>query len=1119
MDGLPPRWSWCPGSQGQPLGHKWIADQTVVMDATAYAQSHAVSRGKKNGRANGRSNRLMDPEILFQAASITTVQIVNTRPESTKSVNYVQVSVEKYAHLTDLEDQVKVLNEKLSSAQSEITTKENLVKQHTKVAEEAVSGWEKAEAEASALKVELESVTLLKLAAEERASHLDGALKECMKQIRNVKEESEQKLHDVVFAKTKQWEKIKAELEAKIVDFEQELLKASAENTAASRSLQECSAMLMKISDEKSQADAEIEVLKNNLQLCEKEISSLKYELHVVSKELEIRNEEKNMSVRSADVANKQHLEDVKKISKLEAECQRLRGLVRKKLPGPAALAQMKLEVENLGRDYGDTRLRRSPAKNSSLHHISTPVSDLAFEHIQQFQKENEFLTARLLATEEETKMLKEALSKRNSELQASRNMCARTASKLRSFEVQMLAPNQQMSPSKSNSFTPFNGTLSQHESNPPSLTSMSEDGIDEEGSCSESWATALMLELSQFKKEKDVDKSKKADNSNRLELMDDFLEMERLACVSSETNGTVTISDSVVDRMKIENVEATSMADVQKNGGGEGLQLALVPPTNLVYTGKEQSDGECVSSKFASPLSKLQSQIASLFESGAQDTDMSKLLEGIRCIVQDVQQELPQHSGCVIKETYSADATCDQNEAMGETTDSVISSKQDHNSCCDAKHVTDPGLKNSISQIHDFVISLGKEAIEIQGRTSEDCGINERIEQFSVSVNEVLCNEISLIDFILALSKILFETSFNMSSHKGNERESNSSDCIDKVTLLENKEIEHESAKENFSGVRLLVPHSSSEIEGPIGRDFEVKATLQKFSLEEFEHLKLEKENMEMELARCNEMLEHTKSQLVETEQNLAELKSQLAASQKSNSLSETQLKCMAESYKTLESRTKELEAEIVLLRTKAESLDNELQEERCSHQDDLAKYKDLQEQIERKEKSLTCSDADNDIKTKQENEIAAAAEKLAECQETIRLLGRQLQAMRPPAESSSSSPNIRHRMSDYLLENEPGLGGFNPQTSTHLSHSGMENAAVPMTHRTGSESPLDGYNSHMSPPDTEASSFPRSPVSSKRQKHRSSRSSSSTSFPNTMPEKQGRGFSRFFSKGRSDH
>lgn len=62
--------------------------------------------------------------------------------------------MESYSHLTGLEDQVKTyeeqvhtleeqikeLNENLSAAHSEISTKEDLVKQHTKVAEEAVSG-------------------------------------------------------------------------------------------------------------------------------------------------------------------------------------------------------------------------------------------------------------------------------------------------------------------------------------------------------------------------------------------------------------------------------------------------------------------------------------------------------------------------------------------------------------------------------------------------------------------------------------------------------------------------------------------------------------------------------------------------------------------------------------------------------------------------------------------------------------------------------------------------------------------------------------------------------------------------------------------------------------------
>ena len=64
-----------------------------------------------------------------------------------KVPKFVQISPETYAHLTESEEQVKVLdekvktlNEKLSASESEITTKDALVKQHAKVAEAAVSG-------------------------------------------------------------------------------------------------------------------------------------------------------------------------------------------------------------------------------------------------------------------------------------------------------------------------------------------------------------------------------------------------------------------------------------------------------------------------------------------------------------------------------------------------------------------------------------------------------------------------------------------------------------------------------------------------------------------------------------------------------------------------------------------------------------------------------------------------------------------------------------------------------------------------------------------------------------------------------------------------------------------
>jgi hypothetical protein len=101
---------------------------------------------------------------------------------------------------------------------------------------------------------------------------------------------------------------------------------------------------------------------------------------------------------------------------------------------------------------------------------------------------------------EEETKMVKEALTKRNSELQTSRSMYAKIAGKLRSLEVQMVNGNQRKSP---NMDIHFDGVHSQNGSNPPSMTSMSEDGVDDEGSCTEFWANALVSELSHIKKDK----------------------------------------------------------------------------------------------------------------------------------------------------------------------------------------------------------------------------------------------------------------------------------------------------------------------------------------------------------------------------------------------------------------------------------------------------------------------------------------------------------------------------------------------------------------------------------------------------------------------------------------
>ncbi|KAL5072155.1 hypothetical protein RYX36_023042 [Vicia faba] len=1061
------------------------------------------------------------------AAELDSAGVSNQESQDVyKKPNYVQISVESYSHLTGLEEQVKSyeekvetledeiaeLNEKLSAANTEINTKEGLVKQHAKVAEDAVSGWEKAEAEALALKNHLESVTLSKLTAEDQASQLDGALKECMRQIRNLKEEHELKIQDVVLAKTKQLDKIKGEFEARIRNFEQELLRSAADNAALSRSLQERSNMLVKLSEEKAHAEAEIEHHKSNVESCEREINSLKYELHVISKELEIRNEEKNMSMRSAEAANKQHAEGVKKIAKLEAECQRLRGLVRKKLPGPAALAQMKLEVESLGRDYGETRLRKSPVKPASSHYSTVP--DFSLENIQKLQKDNEFLTERLLTMEEETKMLKEALAKRNSELQASRSMCAKTLSKLQTLEAQVQPSIHQKGSPTSTTHMNHESIYSQNTGYAPSMISISEDGNDDARSCAESWSTALISELSQFTKEKNADELGKSEETEKLELMDDFLEVEKFAGLSNdsiEDASTSFTSNNNKDEIMTNEVSkvGTSKDDPSESEKNSDLNpLAIQVSPAAVSPSSGGIDG-------LSPA-ELQSRIQSVFESVAKDADVGQILKDIKHLLEDARvledahdTSIQDSAAVTPHDVPPSDIPCDKkdnSEDAGSVAEKELISSQEPTQYI---QITSD-IEAAISQIHDFVLFLDREAMTVHDISSGGDGISQKMEEFSVTYTKVKCHEASLLQFVLDLSQVLAKTSefrFNILGYKGMEAETNSPDCIDKIALPENKLVQDTSSEERYQNgdSHILNPCSNPEVpdDGNLTSSYESNATSQKFSMEEFEELKLEKEKAIVDLSKYSENLEMTKSQLQETEQLLAEAKSQLASAQRSNSLGETQLKCMAESYRSLETRAQEFETELNHLRKKIETLENELKGEKRSHEATLAKCKELEEQLQRNESSA----ADNELKTKKERDLASAAEKLAECQETIYLLGKQLKAMHPPQTEPVGSP-YGERLSKVEGFAEHEVQSPNMQDLEQVE---MDGASFAFMQRQGAESPLHFTNSLYSPSDNDSNFQAISPLPPPNHKPSKSTSSSASSTP--TPEKHGRGFSRFFS------
>ncbi|CAN6909094.1 unnamed protein product [Brassica oleracea] len=78
-----------------------------------------------------------------------------------------------------------------------------------------------------------------------------------MRQIRSFKEENEQKLNDVIVSKTNQMDKLRDEFDSRVGEFEQEILRSAAENEELSRSLQELSNMVVRISEEKKMKNTE----------------------------------------------------------------------------------------------------------------------------------------------------------------------------------------------------------------------------------------------------------------------------------------------------------------------------------------------------------------------------------------------------------------------------------------------------------------------------------------------------------------------------------------------------------------------------------------------------------------------------------------------------------------------------------------------------------------------------------------------------------------------------------------------------------------------------------------------------------------------------------------------
>lgn len=278
------------------------------------------------------------------------------------------------------------------------------------------------------LRQELDEALLQNVSANETITYLTSALKESIQKLGSVREDNEKSLHDAVMSTSREFEKARKILEDRFTETSKRLENLMVENSHLSEALLLKENMIQSLNRRKSQTEAEFETLMARLDKMEKENAFLKYEFRVLEKELEIRNEELEFNRRSADASHKQHLESMKKVSKLEAECQRLRVLMRKRLPGPAAFAEMRSEVETHGRKHTDT------LRGNMTNAAGSTVEKSSFN----YGKNSSFLIERLSIIEEENKMLKELLIKKDDEIHSSTTSFSQTASKLSYVEAQL---------------------------------------------------------------------------------------------------------------------------------------------------------------------------------------------------------------------------------------------------------------------------------------------------------------------------------------------------------------------------------------------------------------------------------------------------------------------------------------------------------------------------------------------------------------------------------------------------------------------------------------------------------------------------------------------------------
>ncbi|KAK9690904.1 hypothetical protein RND81_09G162500 [Saponaria officinalis] len=369
------------------------------------------------------------------------------------------------------------LSDRRNSDICDCSAKEELIRKHRRIAEQALAGQEMERAEAAYMKEELDKAVQQGELAEKKLAQLNAALKDCMREIESLKEQQDERVEKAVLIANADCEKERAKLEAKLTEANRRISNLSSENANLMKALICKERHVQDLNKGKDELESEVGVLTGRLETVEKEKAFLKYEFRVMEKELEVWNEERKVERRSA-------VERAKQISQLETECLHLRDLVKRRL-----------QIDVQGADKGSI----PKASEKSAESMSC-------------------LIERVYTLEDENTTLREIMALSDRELQSWRVKYGQMGCKMAELEAQI----QELTGSDNSMQLTLSGKY---------------DGIDD----SETWASALIAELEQFKQGKLEDRQEyKAIVVGGKD--DDDVEMQKFAIVSADNTELVPV-------------------------------------------------------------------------------------------------------------------------------------------------------------------------------------------------------------------------------------------------------------------------------------------------------------------------------------------------------------------------------------------------------------------------------------------------------------------------------------------------------------------------------------------------------------------------------------------------